>query len=241
MTASSPAAAVDAPATTGRRRRWGRRLLVVAAVVVLGVVALVVIGVGLARVAPPLTLPRTAASPPAGPLDGLWQVGDGAVAGFRIGETVLFVGNEVVGRTRSVSGTVRLAHDAITRADVQVALATLTINGHSQGALMSGLAVRSHPTGTFSLTGALPLPAAFTGGAVFATTLQGELTLRGATHAATVTLHGRRSGATIELAGAIPVDLSRWQVTTPSSYGPLGSLDHHATAEFLLFLQRVAR
>jgi len=93
----------------GRRRRWWQWLLV-------GVVLLVVIVVGGAAIfvksqpsAAPLTLPSAAARPPAGSVDGTWDVAAGSVAGFRIRESALGFGNDVTGRTTAVTGTAIIA------------------------------------------------------------------------------------------------------------------------------------
>jgi hypothetical protein len=60
--------------------------------------------------APPLTLPTAAARPPAGSLDGRWDVAAGSVEGFRVQETILGLSNDSVGRTNAVTGTIRLRH-----------------------------------------------------------------------------------------------------------------------------------
>jgi len=56
----------------------------------------------------------------------------------------------------------------------------------------------------------------------------------------TVTLSARRDGTALQAAGSIPITLSRWGITEPASYGVVGSLASHGTAEFLLLLHRDA-
>jgi len=87
----------------GRRRRWWRWTLA-------GVVLLAVIVVGGAAIfvksqpsAAPLALPSGTASPPAGLVDGTWDVATGSVAGFRIRESALGFGSDVTGRTTAVT------------------------------------------------------------------------------------------------------------------------------------------
>ena len=64
----------------------------------------------------------------------------------------------------------------------------------------------------------------------------GNLTLRGTTRLVTVTLAARRDGTALQAAGSIPITLSRWGITEPASYGIVGSLASHGTAEFLFLL-----
>jgi hypothetical protein len=52
-------------------------------------------------------------------------------------------------------------------------------------------------------------------------------------------LSARRDGALLEVAGQMPVAYARWSIKAPVGFGPLGSLADHATAVFLLVLERV--
>ena len=62
--------------------------------------------------------------------------------------------------------------------------------------------------------------------------------MNGATHQATVSVRTRRDGATLQVAGSIPVAFSVWDVKGPGGFGFLGSLADHGTAEFLLTLRQ---
>ena len=58
------------------------------------------------------------------------------------------------------------------------------------------------------------------------------------TRPVTVTVSGRRDGASLEVAGSIPVAFSRWDIKGPGGLGFLGSLADHGVAEFLLTLHQ---
>jgi polyisoprenoid-binding protein YceI len=221
-----------------RKRRWGRWLAAVLAALLVIVVATVVAVVKLQPVAAPLALPDTPAAAVSGPVQGTWVVTGGTTAGFRIRETVLFVGNDVVYRTNAVSGSLVVSGDRITTADFRVDLTAFTTRrGKTQPQLATSLDIQHHPDATFELTQPIALPATFASGAATTITAGGRLTLRGITRAVTITITGRRNGANLQAAGSIPVTFAEFGIPGPAGFGPLGSLDDHGTAEFLVILQ----
>lgn len=227
----------EAGARPPRRRHWVRWILG-------GVLALVVLAVAATGVAvkltpgpAPLALPNNAAAP-SGPLDGTWQVAAGSVAGFRVRETIIGFSNDVTGRTSDVSGTVMVAGAQVSRATFQVSLGAITVNGKTrQPQLVKSLDVTAHPVATITLTQPVPLPAAFSSGAVITRTAAATLTLNGMSRPVTVTLSARRAGTAIEVAGSLPVAFSDFRIAGPSGFGFLGSLASNGAAEFLLILR----
>jgi polyisoprenoid-binding protein YceI len=220
----------------GRRRRWWRWVLA-------GVVLLVVIVVGGAAIfvksqpsAAPLTLPSGAARPPAGPADGTWDVTAGSVAGFRIRESALGLGNDVTGRTTAVTGTAVIAGGQVTSAVFRIGLTAITVGGKPSAQFTASLDTAAQPVATITLAGPVPLPAGFGAGRTVTASLPGQLTLRGVTRPVTIRLSARRDGATVEAAGSLPVAPARWGITLPGGFGFLGGLSSEATAEFLLVL-----
>jgi len=61
--------------------------------------------------------------------------------------------------------------------------------------------------------------------------------MNGTTRQVTVSLFARRDGASLQVAGSIPVTFSAWHIKGPRSFGFLGSLADHGVAEFLLILR----
>jgi polyisoprenoid-binding protein YceI len=227
------------PASTAprRRRHWWRWILGGLAALVVAAVAVTGLVVTLAPVPAPLALPRDAATP-SGPLDGTWRVTAGSVAGFRVRETVIGFSNDVTGRTGDVSGALTVAGNRVSQAAFQVSLATISVNGKTrQPQLITSLGVTAHPVASVTLAQPLPLPPAFSAGAVVTQTAAATLTLNGVTRPVTVTLSARRDGTTIAAAGSLPVVFSDFRVEGPGGYGALGSLAGSGTAEFLLIMR----
>jgi hypothetical protein len=63
-----------------------------------------------------------------------------------------------------------------------------------------------------------------------------DLTLRGTKKPVDVDLQARRSGANIEVVGAIPIKFSEWNIPNPSS--PLAKVGDDGTIEFLIVFGR---
>jgi polyisoprenoid-binding protein YceI len=238
-------AAVDvpdrhAPDSPPRKRHWWRWILAG----VLALTVLVVLGGALAlrfwASAAPLALPGGRAAAPAGPVDGAWAAGAGSVAGFRVRESALGMSGDVTGRTSAVTGTILISRRQLTRAAFRIGLTSITIAGKTQPQFARSLDTTQHPGATITLARPVTLPPAFTSGATITVRAPGRLTLRGTTRPVTVTLSARRDGTVLQAAGSIPITLSRWGITEPASYGVVGSLASHGTAEFLLLLHHQA-
>ena len=220
-----------------RRRHWWRWILGgVVALVVLAVVAAGAV-VKLTPAPARLALPKDAAAA-SGPLEGTWRVTAGSVAGFRVRETVIGFSNDVTGRTGDVTGTAVVAGGQVSGATFQVRLGAITVDGKTrQPQLVKSLGVTAHPAATVTLTRPVPLPAAFSTGAVVTRTAAATLTLNGTTRPVTVRLSARRDGPAIEAAGSLPVAFADFGITGPGGYGVFGSLASTGTAEFLLILR----
>ena len=218
-----------------RKRHWWRWAAA-------GLVALIVLAAGLVikltPAPPPLALPSTRASAPAGPLDGTWDVAAGSVAGFRLAESAIGFSNDVVGRTSDVTGTLVIAGGQVTRAALRIDLTSLWVNGKTEAQLAASLGTHAHPAATFTLDRPVPLSPALATGRTATVRAAGQLSLNGVTHLAAVTLAARRDGAALQTAGSIPITLSAWRIQRPAALGFLGSLASHGLAEFYLVLHR---
>lgn len=224
-----------------RRRHWWRWALAgVLTLVVLVIVAVVAV-IKLQPSAAPLALPDRAAAAPAGQLDGSWHITTGSLAGFRIRENILGVGNDVTGRTSDVTGTAVLSGRQVTRATFRISLDTITVNGKArQPQLLQSLDTAAYPVATVTLDRPVTLPAAFSSGGTITRSAAVSLTLNGITRPVTMTLSARRDGTTIQAAGSLPVAFADFGIKGPSGYGVFGSLASNGTAEFLLILAPAA-
>jgi polyisoprenoid-binding protein YceI len=222
------------PRPQRHRRRW----------IIAGVAALVVLLVLLAASLavqpgpPPLALPTASAATPVGPVDGTWNVAAGSVAGFQIRQHVLGKSSEIVGRTSTVTGAVAVAHGQLTAASFRVDLTTVKVNDETSPQFAQRLDTQHHPSATFALTQPITVGSDLDTGATTTATATGQLTLRGVRRLVSFTISGHRNGPALEATGSIPVRFADWGIQPPTSYGPLGSLDDHGVAEFLLVLHR---
>lgn len=187
--------------------------------------------------AAPLTLPA-AATAPAGQLGGTWTVAPGSVAGFRVRISAMGIGNDVVGRTPAVSGSVSMTRDWVVGARLRIALAGIRVDGKPQPQLAESLRTARYPTALFSLTEVAAMGPEFAAGRTVTRQVHGFLTLDGTSCGVTVTITARRSGQALEVAGSMPVEFAYWGIQPPPGAGILGSLADSGTAEFRLVLHR---
>jgi polyisoprenoid-binding protein YceI len=221
-----------------RQRHWLRWT----AIAVAAILVLVVVGawafITFQPTMSPLALPESVGAAPAGPLDGHWTAAAGSVAGFRVQESALGLSNDAVGRTGAVTGTVIISGARVTSGAIRVDLAAIRVNGKAQPQVGRSLNTVRYPDATFALSGPLALPPAFTSGGTVRLTADGQLTMNGAMHLVRVTVSARRDGTELQVAGSIPVVFATWGINGPGSFGFLGSLADHGTAEFLLILHQ---
>jgi polyisoprenoid-binding protein YceI len=234
-----PVFRVDRQNGSGQPLRRHHRWRWIAASMV-ALVLLVVLAAGLfVKLQPspaPLTLPSGTARPASGPVDGTYSAAARSVAGFRVPESALGFGNEVVGRTSGVTGTIAVSNGRVTAATFRIDLASLTVNGRTQPQFAMSLDTANHPLATFTLAQPVTLGPGFASGATVTAGCTGRLTLRGVSRPVTFSIAGRRDGTALEVAGSIPVRFSAWGIKGPSGFGFLGSLADHGVAEFLIVL-----
>jgi polyisoprenoid-binding protein YceI len=226
------------PERPRRRRRWLRWTIAGTAVLVVLIVGLVVAAIKLQPVPAPLTLPANTAAP-VGAVEGAYQAASGSVAGFRIQQTVFGLTSDVVGRTTDITGTATIAGGRVTIADLRVGLLALT-SGDAKPApqFSTSLDTQRYPDANIGLAQPVTLGTAFTSGTTVTVNAAGTLTLHGVTRTITVPLSVRRDGASIDVAGSVPVPFANYGIAGPKGYGGLGSLADHGVAEFLLVLHR---
>ncbi len=224
--------------TSPRKRHWLPWVLAAIAALAVVIVGAVVLYVKGEASAPALTLPAGAVHPPSGPLDGSWHVDAGSVAGFRVKQTVLGMGNYIGGQTGAVTGTIVLSGDKVISATLRVQLRAIKVSGKTQPQLTASLGTGRHPVATFTLSAPVALSPAFASGGTTTVKGTGQLAMNGITHLATVTVSVRRDGTSLQAAGAMPVSFAIWAIKQPAGFGFVGSLASHGDAEFRLVLHR---
>jgi hypothetical protein len=235
VTVETHASRGDPGSAAPRRRRWLRWLLATVAVVAVLLVGAIVFYVNLPAPAR-LALPATAAAP-TGALDGHWVVGDGSAAGFRLTESILGLGHDVVGRTTQVTGSAEVTGSIVTGATFQIDLASITNEGEPMPQLSISLETGRYPTAVVTLAEPIALPESFATGDGYEVTTTADVEVHGTTHRVPVSMAIRRDGATVVAAGSMSVALADWGIVGPEDYGLLGSLSDVGLAEFLVVLR----
>jgi polyisoprenoid-binding protein YceI len=156
--------------------------------------------------------------------DGDWVVArtDDGFVGYRIRERLgaISAPNDVVGRSHNVTGTVVITGSTLTAAQVTVDMTTLRTDMEPRDGRMreDGLETLRFPTANFRLTRPVAL-GDVSGGRVVSLRLPGELTLHGVTRQVTFPLQARWDGATIQVAGSMPLRRADYALQVPSLVG----------------------
>jgi polyisoprenoid-binding protein YceI len=175
--------------------------------------------------------------------DGTWQVKDdgSSFVGYRVNEQLAFLNgpNQAVGRTKAVTGTMKVAGDTVEAVRIQADLTQLTSDEdrRDNAIRQRGLESERFPTATLELAQPIRLGSTPTRGEAVRGTGRARLTVHGVTREVELPLTGRWSGSTIRVAGQFPVKLSDYQIEPPR-FGPVVSIEDDATVDFNLVFER---
>ncbi len=178
-------------------------------------------------------------------LAGNWTVGSGSEAGYRVREKLasLPAQSDAVGRTSSITGsaTIVVAGSSVrvTAASFQADLTTLTSDRSMRDQRIHSIGLESDrfPTGKFTLTSPLDVPAGALTGAIVDVTLTGDLELHGVTKSVTIAAQARHSGDRLEVVGSLTFPFADFGMTPPS-IGNFVSVESDATLEFRISLAK---
>ncbi len=181
-------------------------------------------------------------------LDGTWTVdaetgeftledATGSFAGFRVDEELASVGAfTAVGRTGDVSGTLEVADEHVTSAEIAVDLTTLqTDDRRRDSAVQRALGTSQHPTATFVLTGELHIEGAVESGEPVGFAAPGDLTVNGITQPVVVDIEAQLVGSVIAVVGSVEITFADFDVTVPQVPVVLSAEDHGIMEFQLLF------
>jgi polyisoprenoid-binding protein YceI len=173
-----------------------------------------------------------------GSLDGLWKVGSGSTAGYRVKEDLFGQHAEAVGRTSSVTGSMTIAGTQVTKGSFTVDMTSVASDrsqrdGQFQGRIMD---TASYPTSSFVLTTPIQLAPVPKDGVIKTYQATGKLTLHGTTKTVTIPLNTKRSGDVIQVQGILAITFADYNIDNPSG-GP-ASVGDTGQMEFLLQLQQ---
>ena len=163
----------------------------------------------------------------------------GSFAGFRVDEELASVGAfTAVGRTGDVSGTLEIADEHVTSAEIAVDLTTLqTDDRRRDSAVQRALGTSQHQTATFVLTGELHIEGAVESGEPVSFAAPGDLTVNGITQPVVVDIEAQLVGSVIAVVGSVEITFADFDVTVPQVPVVLSAEDH-GIMEFQLLFRR---
>jgi polyisoprenoid-binding protein YceI len=169
-----------------------------------------------------------------GDLDGVWTVGGGSLAGYRVKEVLFGQDTEAAGRTSDIKGSLTLDGTSVTTTEFTVAMDTVKSDESRRDAQFHGriMDTARFPTATFVLTKPITLPSVPAQGETVTVDATGRFTIHGVTREVTFPIDAQRKAATIEVNGTIPVTFDDYGIPEPS-FGP-ATVQDHGEIEFLL-------
>jgi len=193
---------------------------------------------------PPLTLATPSATSSAsettssgqatGASDQTWKISSDSLVGYRVKEVLFGQSNVAVGRTNSISGSMKVSGTTVTAATFTVDMTTVSSDQSRRDGQFNGriMETSTFPTATFALTQPIELGSVPAQGTKQTYQATGNLTLHGVTRTVTFNVTGLYTGSTAQVAGSIPITFSDWNIPNPS-FGPVSTEDH-GVLEFAL-------
>src|SRR6266511_4834433 len=135
-----------------------------------------------------------------GASDGTWKVSSDSVVGYRVKEVLFGQSNVAVGRTNSISGSMKVSGTTVTAATFAVDMTTVASDQSRRDGQFNGriMETSTYPTATFKLTEPIDLGAIPAEGPSQTFQAKGELTMHGVTKAVTFQLTGQYTGSTVQ-------------------------------------------
>jgi polyisoprenoid-binding protein YceI len=183
---------------------------------------------------PSATAGATSTATP-GSVNGTWTVSSGSQAGYRVHETLAGQSTTAVGRTSSVTGSLRIAGTTVSAASFTVQMGSVTSDRSQRDDQFHGriMDVAQFPTGRFVLTKPIQLGTLPAIGKTVRVAATGELTLHGTTRPVSFTMSAKRSATQIAVTGDITISYGDYGIDNPS-LGGFVSVGQSGTIEFLL-------
>lgn len=170
-------------------------------------------------------------------VDGIWNVGAGSQAGYRVQEVLIGQNATAVGRTSKIWGSLTIANSAVTKATFTVNMASVESDQSQRNARFDGsiMDVSQYPTAQLTLSSPIRLGTTPADGAVVHFTATGALTMHGVTKSVTFPLSAERVGSGIDVLADITIPFAEWNIANPS-VGGFVTTANTGTLEVLLHL-----
>jgi polyisoprenoid-binding protein YceI len=174
-------------------------------------------------------------------LSGVWNVGSGSLAGYRVQEVLLGQNATAVGRTSEIWGSLTIAGSTVTKGTFTVNMASVVSdqserNSHFDGPIMD---VSQYPTASLTLSSPIALGAIPADGVVEHDNATGTLDMHGVTKAVAFRVSAERVGGEIDALANITIPFANWDISNPS-IGGFVTTANSGTLEVLLHLTQGA-
>ena len=174
-------------------------------------------------------------------LDGVWNVGAGSTAGYRVQEVLVGQNATAVGRTSKIWGSLAIAGSTVTKGTFTVDMASVVSDQSERNARFDGsiMNVSQYPTATLTLAAPLALGTIPAEGAVAHYNAVGDLDMHGVTKSVSFPVTAERVGSAIDVLADVPITFSEWNIANPS-IGGFVTTANTGTLEVLLHLTQGA-
>ena len=174
-------------------------------------------------------------------VEGVWRIAGDSVAGYRVFKD--FVGAnefEAVGRTSGIFGELEIEETSVTSAQFSVDVASIRSDDEGRDASFRGSILNAalFPFANFTLTSPIDLGEVPQSGEQVTVDVTGEVSLKGVTNEVEFPLTARLVGDEIQVAGAIDVVFSDYDIEPPST--PVIVVRDSGIIEFSLFFEQDA-
>jgi polyisoprenoid-binding protein YceI len=134
-------------------------------------------------------------------LDGIWNVGSGSQAGYRVQEVLVGQNATAVGRTSKIWGSMTISGSTVTKGSFTVDMASVVSDQSQRNARFDGpiMDVNQFPTATLTLTAPIQLGTIPADGAVEHYNAVGDLDMHGVTKSVSFTVTAERVGSGIDV------------------------------------------
>jgi polyisoprenoid-binding protein YceI len=149
-------------------------------------------------------------------------------------ETLFGASNIAVGRTSTITGSLTVAAGRLTAGNFSVDVASVRSDrsARDDSFKIRIMEVGEYPTATFNLTQPVDIGRLASGSGHRVVNVTGNLQLHGVTRAATFPVSVTRTGASVNVTGAIPVTFADYAIANPSN--PIAQTESSGTLEFSL-------
>jgi len=174
-------------------------------------------------------------------LNGTWNVGQGSIVGYRVGEVLIGQHSTAVGRTEEVWGSLTVGNASVTNGNFTVNMASVKSDQSMRNAQFDGriMDVSTYPTAKFVITKPISLGNVSTNGTVNHYDATGQLTMHGVTKTIRFPLSMELSATSAYILADVPIVFANWDISNPS-VGGFVTTQNSGTLEVLLHLVRGA-